>query len=527
MKKKLLKEDVQTFLGRIPTVLKLKGDEIIKNILTNGSAGAITYSFIDDVKIASKGSLEKSLDLIAKNLPENPTAEELEDSEKQIAIVKNRVAEGQDTPKTNTFDYITEKLAEIHGLPEGGLISGMGEEFAVTPDMKSNIVQGLTTMYDVQDPAGVFKAFLIGGKKSSRKGTFRPKLPRFENNNIDWEYFDIILGVLRVMISTEDTIKSQLAAYSVEEEGGSFSSMFMALASKRYISAIRAIKAKNRESNPDNALFKRIKQDDGVFSIDKKIGDGGATFASELADTADTSEEAAQMEVDMNNAFSELKEWLRNNRVEGEIDSQIWQAGFSDGLKTNGMVDNPKYPALTSQNMSRLSTPGKAHFDYPSKLMTALRVGRFPSVFKRTIKKHLPHINVEFMDTKGFSLNINKIDTPPSTAPSIDDTKYPDMSTHEMQYYKATGELPSNFYFKDNELEKSNGETETPEEKKVRQFYLDNPDLKPDGDDLDRNPNLELLDPDLFEGLLQERVVRRVSNLIAESLYRRFLTLEV
>lgn len=491
MNNHLMQEDVQTFMDRIPSVLKLKGDEVVKNILTKGAAGALDYSYIDDVKNIDQATAQRSIDAINRTISPNPTEEEIADSDKQISIIQNRLQQGQDTPKTNTLDYITEKLAEIYALPDGEMTS---YGFPVTPQMKTNIVKGLTKTYDVIDRKGVFRAFLIGGKNSSRFGNLKPTLPRKQNGQIDWEQFNDLIVLVRNMISNEATIKKQLDYYIGQGRQGSFSSLYMILASKRYFDALRRMKAKTRTSDPDHALKQRGGLS-GDLSLDDQIGDDGTTFADQLAATADGSEEETEIRTNLDSAFKELTEWLKLNRNEGEIDSQIFKAGFVDGLKTAEMVDNPNYPALTSDNMARLSTQGKSHFDYPTKLLGALKAGKFPAVMKSTIQKHLPHINVDGMDMKGLSFNINKAATP-KKADTGEKMSADNWSKDDMDTYFATGKLPKGY-----------GDEESGNEPETVGF-----------DDIS---------DDELAGMLQERVVRRISNLIAESLVREFLALEL
>jgi|TARA_R110000851_G_scaffold112921_4_gene237343 hypothetical protein len=493
MNNHILQEDVQTFLDRIPSVLKLKGDEVVKNMLTKGSAGALDYSYIDDVKNIDQASAQSSIDAINRNISTDPSEEEISDSDKQISIIQNRLQQGQDTPKTNTLDYITEKLAEIYALPDGEMTS---YGFPVTSRMKTNIIKGLTKMYDVIDRKGVFRAFLIGGKNSSRFGNLKPTLPRRKNGQIDWEQFNDLVVLVRNMISNEATIKKQLDYYIGQGRQGSFSSLYMILASKRYFDALRRMKAKTRAGDPDYALKQRGGLS-GDLSLDDRIGDDGTTFADQLAATADSTEDETEIRTNLDSAFNELIEWLKINRNEGEIDSQIFKAGFIDGLKTSEMVDNPRYPSLTSDNMARLSTKGKSHFDYPTKLLGALKAGKFPSVMKAAVQKHLPHINVDDMNMKGLSFNVNKAAT--STKPDTGEEMSADnWSQHDMDTYFATGKLPKGYGDDD---EESGSEPET--------------------------VGFDDVSDEELEQMLQERVVRRVTNIIAESLVRDFLALEL
>lgn len=489
----LLQEDVQTFLDRIPSVLKMKGDEVVKNMLTKGAAGALDYSYVDDVKSVDEETAKRQIDAITRNLPENPTPEEIEDSDKQIAIIQNRLQQGQDTPKTNTLDYITEKLAEIYSLPEGEMTS---YGFPVTPQMKTNIIKGMTKMYDVIDRKGVFRSFLIGGKNSSRFGNLKPTLPRRKNGQIDWEMFNDLVVLVRNMISNEATVKKQLDYYVGQGRQGSFSALWMVLASKRYFDALRRMKSKTRKDDPDYALKQSASGSAGDVSIDDQIGTDGTTFADQLAATADSSEEEMEIKTNLKDAFKELENWLRNNRKEGEIDAQIFKAGFVDGLKTKDMVDNPNYPALTSDNMARLSTAGKTHFDYPTRLLTALKAGKFPSILKSTIQKYLPHVDVSNMNMKGLSFNINKTT---KDKPSGDDAgkevSAANWSQNDMDTYFATGKLPKGY---------GDDEEEAPE-----------------------TVSFDDISDEELEGLLQERVEKRIVNLIAESLVKKFLALEV
>jgi hypothetical protein len=98
---------------------------------------------------------------------------------------------------------------------------------------------------------------------------------------------------------------------------------------------------------------------------------------------------------------------------------------------------------------------------------------------------------------KGLSFNVNKAAT--STKPDTGEEMSADnWSQHDMDTYFATGKLPKGYGDDD---EESGSEPET--------------------------VGFDDVSDEELEQMLQERVVRRVTNIIAESLVRDFLALEL
>jgi len=482
MNKKLVQEAPQDFINKIPTSLKIKGDEIVKDILTKGQSGAVDYSFIDDSgRTITPDSAQKAIDKITQNLPENPTEEELKEADTQIAVIQNRLAGNQNTPKSDSYDYIAEKLIQIYALPDGDMTS-LG--FPVTAQMKTNIIQGLTKMFDMYDRAGVFKSFFIGGKNSSRYGNTRPKLPRKKDGSVNWEFFDTLFLLTRNKVSDEAQIQKLVSYYIAQGMKGSFSSLFMKNASLRYFDAFRETQSKKykkdgTELSPDTALRYDPTGSAGDQSLSDPLGgDGSGTLGDTIADRGVEIDSS----VDTSALFSDLTDWIRTNR--SESDAQAFTGLFTYGMKPKDIVADPRFPLVTDQKEI-------------TNMLTALKAGKFQRVMRDLVNKHMPHVDTNDMNIKNLSSKIYSARAEDERNTNGEEDAGRALTPAEMDKYYATGELPKDWG--------GDAEVDSNEPQMVSMDDLE-------GDEYDA----------LFESILMERVQKRINNLMAEAFCRNF-----
>lgn len=144
---------------RLGNTEKLKANNIIKNTLMKGYAGAIDATFIDDLDARFNNNKRVSLD----------------------------------TPKTISYDYIIQSLIYLYHTPEGQSVDIGGQSFPMTANMKKNVYEGLLKMFDLQDAARRWRFFIFGSNipgVSLVPSVMRPKVSLKADGTYDFDEVD-------------------------------------------------------------------------------------------------------------------------------------------------------------------------------------------------------------------------------------------------------------------------------------------------------------------------------------------------
>ncbi len=154
---------------------KIKANNIVKNTLLKGAAGAVDATFIDDLDTRFTNNQRTSLD----------------------------------TPKTLSYDYILHMLVHLYQAADGEVVDVGGQTFPLTANMKRNVYEGLLKMFDLQDRANRWKWFIFGSNipgVSLVKPIYRPKISLKRDGTYDFEEVDHYIEYLNFWLKNGQLI---------------------------------------------------------------------------------------------------------------------------------------------------------------------------------------------------------------------------------------------------------------------------------------------------------------------------------
>lgn len=296
----LLKENYKEFEEKITDNLKEVGDYWITMALRKGGDITLDYDFIDDI-----GS---------------------------------RPEDVQESPKSNTFDYITEMLVEIYKTkdrePLPYTVYEDPQYNVVGPQIRENIVHALLRIFNVFSETWI--NFLFGSKMSFKKRLPTPPPPRPKDEE---ELFQHISYIQETLLRPEE-IKKHLANYT---RSISFSAMFITSARRKYIDSLRQMNRKKKLKG--GSVETSVTADNEVSSLDDPISDDDArTGAEMLADESDTNLSEEELEF-ITNTFRELSSFIES-QVRSPKVKQVFKGLVLHGNSPQELADSEEYPDI-------------------------------------------------------------------------------------------------------------------------------------------------------------------------------------
>ena len=169
------KQSANLYGDRLGSTDKLRANEIIKNTLLKGYAGAVDATFIDDLDTRFQNNKRISLD----------------------------------TPKTLSYDYIIQSLISLYHTPDGQLADIGGQSYPVTANMKKNVYEGLLKMFDLQDTMRRWRFFIFGSNipgVSLVPSNLRPKISLKPDGTYDFDEVDKYVEYLNFWLKSGQLI---------------------------------------------------------------------------------------------------------------------------------------------------------------------------------------------------------------------------------------------------------------------------------------------------------------------------------